>query len=464
MMNRKFKVLLKDTVIFGLGNIGSKIILFFLVPLYTNYLTTEEYGLADLVYTMSQLIYPVVSIVIYEAVIRFGLMTDQKQEEVLKAGIVVGLLGAILTVAATPLLNLYSPVSPWKWYLCIYVILVYTSYIVNSYLKVKNKNKQYALISIAQTFCLALSNIVLLAAFHVGIKGYLISNIIAVSVSVVLSAFSGDALKDFFRARINRKLLLEMVKFSAPLILNTISWWIILSSDKFMIEAMVSESALGIYTVAAKIPALINALIYIFAQAWNLSSIREMDSTNDVAFYSKVFQGYTFLTFGACVTLTAIIKPFMIVYVGKSFHDAWVYVPILLASSVFSSISTYYNELYSALKKSVNSMLTAFLAAGINIIVNYIFILKLGIWGAVIGTIIATAVLAFIRMADVGRAVKIEIDYLHFFANCAIILIQGIMVSLDYHIAMVSIISIMLFALLNYKTLFDVLHAMKGKA
>ncbi len=464
MMNRKFKVLLKDTVIFGLGNIGSKIILFFLVPLYTYYLTTEEYGLADLVYTMSQLIYPVVSIVIYEAVIRFGLMTDQKQEEVLKAGIVVGLLGAILTVAATPLLNLYSPVSPWKWYLCIYVILVYTSYIVNSYLKVKNKNKQYALISIAQTFCLALSNIVLLAAFHVGIKGYLISNIIAVSVSVVLSAFSGDALRDFFRARINWKLLLEMVKFSAPLILNTISWWIILSSDKFMIETMVGESALGIYTVAAKIPALINALIYIFAQAWNLSSIREMDSSNDVVFYSKVFQGYTFLTFGVCVALTAIIKPFMVIYVGKSFHDAWIYVPILLASSVFSSISTYYNELYSALKKSVNSMLTAFLAAGINLIVNYIFILKLGIWGAVIGTIIATAVLAFVRMADVGRAVKIEIDYLRFFANCAIILAQGIMVSFDYHIAVVSLISIVLFVLLNYKTLFDVLHVMKGKA
>ena len=463
-MNRKFKVLLEDTAIFGLGNIGSKLILFFLVPLYTNYLTTEEYGLADLVYTMSQLIYPVVSIVIYEAVIRFGLMTDQKQEEVLKAGIVVGLLGAILTVAATPLLNLYSPVSPWKWYLCIYVILIYTSYIVNSYLKVKNKNKQYALISIAQTFCLALSNVVLLAVFHVGIKGYLISNIIAVSISVVLSVFSGDALRDFFRARLNRKLLLEMVKFSAPLILNTISWWIILSSDKLMIEAMVSESALGIYTVAAKIPALINALIYIFAQAWNLSSIREMDSTNDVAFYSKVFQGYTFLTFGACVTLTAIIKPFMAIYVGKSFHDAWSYVPILLASSVFSSISTYYNELYSALKKSVNSMLTAFLAAGINIIVNYIFILQLGIWGAVIGTIVATIVLAFIRMADVGRTVKIEIDYLRFFSNCAIILVQGIMVSLDYHIVMASLISIVLFALLNYKTLFDVLHVMKSKA
>ena len=90
-MNRKFKVLLEDAVIFGLGNIASKLILFFLVPLYTYFLTTEEYGIADLVYTMSQLIYPVVSIVIYEAVIRFGLMSDQKQEEVLKAGIVVGL-------------------------------------------------------------------------------------------------------------------------------------------------------------------------------------------------------------------------------------------------------------------------------------------------------------------------------------------------------------------------------------
>ena len=290
-MNKKFRLLFKDTLLFALGSLGSKMILFFLVPLYTNYLTTVEYGIADLVFTTAQLIIPIVSVVIFEAVIRFGLMKDKNPAEVLKAGIIVGILGTILTIAITPLYGLYSPIAPWKWYICVYVVLSFSSSIFKSYLKVKDKNKQYAIISIIQTICLALVNILLLVVFHVGIKGYLISNIVSIGLSVVLAAHYGNIISDFLNVHINQQLLGEMVLYSAPLILNDLSWWVIHSSDKYMIEAMISASALGIFTAATKIPSLINVLISIFGQAWNISSIKEMDSTNDTQFYSNVFEG-----------------------------------------------------------------------------------------------------------------------------------------------------------------------------
>ncbi len=458
-MNKKFRNLFKDTLLFALGSFGSKIILFFLVPLYTNFLTTEEYGIADLVFTTAQLVIPIVSLVIFEAVIRFGLMTDKDPAEVLKAGLIVGTAGAVLTVAVTPLFDLYTPISPWKWYLCVYVILNFGSTILKSYLKVKDRNKAFAIISIVQTLVLALFNILLLAVFHVGVRGYLIANIVAAAVSLVLAALSGDVIRDFLQADLNRELLVEMVKYSAPLILNDLSWWVIHSSDKYMVEAMVSASALGIFTASTKIPALINVMISIFGQAWNISSIKEMDSTNDTDFYSKVFEGYAFITFGACVALTAIIKPFMDIYVGKSFQDAWMYVPLLLVSAVFSSISSYYGQMYAALKKTVNNMLTTLSAAVINIIVNYIFILSYGIWGAVIGTVVAYVFIAFARMLDVGRFIDIRIDLARFFANCAIILTQGILVSMHYHITAVSILSIALFVVVNRDMISSILRA-----
>lgn len=462
-MNNKFKVLFKDTIIFALGSFGSKVILFFLVPLYTNYLTTEEYGIADLVFTTAQLIIPVVSIVIFEAVIRYGLMKDQNPAEVLKAGMTVGVIGTACTVAITPLFGLYSAISPWKWYLCIYVILNFISNILKSYLKVKDKNKQYALISILQTLCLAIFNILLLAVFHVGVKGYLISNIVAAGLAVVLSALSGNAIHDIIKAPLNRPLMHQMACYSAPLILNDLSWWVIHSSDKFMIEAMVSASALGIFTAATKIPSLINVLISIFGQAWNISSIKEMDSTNDTDFYSKVFAGYMFLTFGACVALVTIIKPFMNVYVGSEFRDAWMYVPLLLASAVFSSISSYFGQLYAALKKSVNNMLSTLAGAVVNIIVNYICILMLGIWGAVIGTVVAYIVVATVRMIDVRRFVEIQIDMPRFLMNCVIILAQSILISLGMNAVIVSIISIALFCAVNYRLICELAGAISKR-
>ena len=451
-MNKKYKVLFKDTIIFALGNLGSKVILFFLVPLYTNFLSTEEYGIADLVFTTSQLIIPVVSISIYQGIIRFGLTKDQKASEVLKIGIDVAAFSTLLTVLITPLMGLYRPLAPWKWYLCAYVILYFYAEIFKTYLKVKNQNKKFAIISVLQTLTMALMNVLLLAVFHTGIKGYLISSICAVALSTILAATAVDALSDLKEAAFNRELFKEMLVYSAPLIINDLSWWVIHSSDKFMVEAMISASALGLFTVATKIPSLINVMISIFGQAWGISSIREIESSNDMGFYSKVLQGYMFITFGACVALVTIIKPFMNLYVGRDFKTAWVFVPMLLVSAVFSSISSYYGQLYGALKLSVNSMVTTLVAAILNIVINYIFILKYGIWGAVIGTVASYVCIAAMRIWDVARYMPIRINFPRLVANSVIIFVQGILVSMDYHIWIVSAISILLFIAINFET------------
>lgn len=172
--------------------------------------------------------------------------------------------------------------------------------------------------------------------------------------------FAADFGKDLKRANFRVPLLKRMILYSAPIILNNVSWWIINSLDKIMIEGMMNAAALGIYTVATKIPSLINVIISIFSQAWGLSTIKEIESSNDTGFYSSVFRMYSFITFGAGVAVVSIIKPFMTVYVGQEFEDAWKYVSLLVVSAVFYSISAYFGTLYNALQKTVNSMWTDF--------------------------------------------------------------------------------------------------------
>ena len=179
MSQNKGLSLIKDILIFAVGSIGSKLILFLLVPLYTNYMTTDEYGTADLVFTVSQLLVPFVSVVIFDAVVRFGLMKTQKPQNVLLAAFVVITVGALVTVALTPLLRFYSAVSEWKWYFCVYTILNLILPVEMNYLKVKNRNSLYAAGGILQTLLLAVLNIILLTQFNLGVKGYLVSYIVA---------------------------------------------------------------------------------------------------------------------------------------------------------------------------------------------------------------------------------------------------------------------------------------------
>lgn len=453
MIGSKYERLIRDTGIFALGNLGSKLILFFLVPLYTNFMTDAEYGLADLAYTVAQLIMPFVSVVIFDSVVRFGLAKNARRQDVLLNALVVCAAGTVVALVATPLLRLYPAIAEWRWYIFAYIVFSMFGSVAMNYLKVKDRNKLYALLSVVQTSVLALSNIVMLCLLHWGVSGYLVSMIVASALNFCLAFFFGGLWRDLKSASFDCNLLRQMLIFSSPLIFNNLSWWVIQSSDKVMIDAMIGAAALGIFTVASKIPALINVMISIFSQAWGLSSVREIESTGDTSFYSRVLNVYQVVAFGAAVLLIAFVKPFMSVYVGVDFSDAWQYVPLLLASASFSAISSYYGSMYSALKKSVNNMATTMLAAAVNLLVNFIGIHYLGLWGAVLGTLVAYALLALARMFDVGRFLPIKVNKPVFAANILIVLIECIFVSLDYCAVAASAACVVSFAAINAKML-----------
>ncbi len=460
-MGSKGKTLIKDVFIFAIGGIGSKIILFLLVPLYTNYMTTDEYGTADLVFTVSQLAVPFVSVVIFDAVVRFGLMKAEKAEDVLLAAFAVLGAGTAVTVLLTPLLSFYGAMAQWKWYFCIYTVLNMLLPVEMNYLKVKDKNLLYSVGGIFQTLVLAVLNFVLLTRFNFGIKGYLISSVVSSAAVVVLLFFAGRMGSELKKASFKPGLLKQMLIYSAPLIFNNISWWAIHSSDKLMVELMLGASALGIYTVATKIPSLINVFITIFSQAWGISSIKEAEDNSDKSFYTEVLSVYSTLAFTACAVLVAIIKPFMSLYVGDDFRSAWQYVPLLLVSAVFSAISSFYGSVYSALKKSKNNMMTTLTGAAVNVAVNFVCIRAFGVWGAVIGTVAAYTVVALSRIIDVQRFVKIRLKWFSFALNCVIIILQALSVSFGFHPNIASAAAILCIFTTNIKLWLSFLK--KGK-
>ena len=425
-----------------------------MVPLYTNCLSTEQYGITELIYTFQQLIVPFVSLVVFDAVVRFGLSKEEKKQDVLKCALFVLLVGAIATLIITPIIGLYDSISDWKWFVCIYVILSMLLSVLLNYLKVLNKNIAYAIISIAQALTLAVSNIVFLLIANFGITGYMMSVFISSFIAIVLCVIFGRTFSELRAGKLDWLLLKRMIVFSAPLIFNNISWWAIHSSDRIMIELMISTSALGIYTVAAKIPSLVNVLTTVFQQAWGISSIREVENDNDKNYYSTIFLFLFTFVFFASICIMLIIKAFMSIYVGKDFFEAWSYVPLLLVGASYSAISSFFGSLYGALKKSINNMITTIIAALINIAVNFICIHYFGIIGAAIGTASAYFVVAIIRMIDCHRYVKFNPNLIYFLIDSVIAISLAILISLGINIYISSVVAIVLFIAVNIKNLY----------
>ena len=452
-MEDKIKSLLRDTIVFAFGTLGSKAILFLLVPLYTNHLSAEQYGTAELVITIGQLIVPFVTLSIWEAVLRIGLSNDFRKQDVLCNSLIILVIGIFVTIGITPILGLYSPIKQWKWYLAWYSIFYCCTQIELNYLKVIGKNKVFAGVSLLQTVVLAILNIVLIVNIRLGIKGYLISIIVSSAFISILIFILGNYTEELREGRPNKKLAVSMIKYSSPLIVNNISWWLIHSSDKIMIEWMLTSVELGIYTVATKIPGLINVITSVFSQAWGISSIKEIETTNDNSFYSKIFETYSACVVGIVLGFGLIIKFFMKLYVGAEFSNSWKYVPMLLVSAAFAAFSSFMGTLLCALRKSSHCMWSTIAGAIINIVLNYFFIQQVGLWGALIGTVSAQIGITVIRIVDVMRNLKLEIKWYSFMMDIILIFLQAIFVSVNYYVFLVSVICFGMFLLNHCKLL-----------
>lgn len=76
-----------------------------------------------------------------------------------------------------------------------------------------------------------------------------------------------------------------MMDYSRPLIANSIAWWINNASDRYIVIFFCGLAENGIYSVASKIPSILNIFQSIFNQAWTLSAVKDFDSEDKHGFF-----------------------------------------------------------------------------------------------------------------------------------------------------------------------------------
>ena len=200
----KLKELFSNIMVFAISNIGTKIILFFMVPLYTNYLTTSQFGTAELVVTTTSLLIPLFTLAINESVYRFSMESDTDKKEILKCFYFVYFFSIILTVAATVILSFIPSLSEYR----VYFALITLTAILNDgyalYIKGNDKNKIFAIDNIIYVVALALLNIVFLVTMGLETRGYLLAIIISKIISFVYLAAFGRECKYIFPRNIDK--------------------------------------------------------------------------------------------------------------------------------------------------------------------------------------------------------------------------------------------------------------------
>ncbi|MDN6842689.1 MAG: oligosaccharide flippase family protein, partial [Staphylococcus equorum] len=295
----KYRKLIVNSVVFAIGNLGSKIISVIMVPLYTYFLTTNEYGQVDLVTTAISLFLPLASLAVGQAVIRLAVSRSAKNDrkEIFSNAIAVAAVASLVIVLFYPLLRYFHFFDGILIYFTLLLIFQLFGDILSQFTRGIGKVKEFAINGILTTFVIAGLNLYFLIYLHLGIDGYLLSMIIAAVISNIYLFIVTKGFRYFSLQALNKELLQAMLRYSIPLIPNSIMWWLINGSTRYFILLFVGASANGLFAVANKIPSVLSIATTIFSQAWQLSAFEENDSKDKGIFYTKVFKNYYIILF-----------------------------------------------------------------------------------------------------------------------------------------------------------------------
>lgn len=444
----KYKKLINNSLVFAIGNFGSRIVSIILVPLYTYYLSTAEYGTVDLVTTTTTMLLPVVSLSIYQAVFRFAMDSQESNGEVLTNSILITLIGAFISLLIYPMLSFFNVSNNLLCYLYLIIVVQAFQNLFAQYTRAIGKVKEFAFNGILQTLVLGISNIIFIVNLNYGVDGYLFSIIISNIVSIAYFTFNINIFKDLDFKKINRELINNMLKFSIPLIPNSFMWWLINASNRYFILYFKGVDVNGLFTVANKIPAILILFTSIFSQAWQLSAIDEYDSKDKSKFYSKIYNYYfVLLIFGTSIILL-ILKFLVSKFLSPEYFESWKYVPFLLLGVVYSSLSGFLGTNYVASKETKGAFRTSVIGAIIALATNILFVPYLGGIGAGLSTMISFAMAWLIRILDTRRFIIIEFDIKKTVLSLFIIYIQIIIMFLMLEFKVELFIQIILFIVL----------------
>jgi len=446
-----YRKLVNNSLIFAVGNLGSKLIVFLLVPLYTFYLTTGEFGMVDLLTTTTNLLLPIVTLSIFDAVLRFVMDKNYDRQAILVNSLFIILLGFTILLMVFPILKILLPLR--EYLLFFYLLLLIQSILTtfSQYIRAKGMVKLYAASGIINALFLLVCNLFFLAFFHWGILGYLMSLIIANLVSTLFVVIGGRIHQDINIKKINIKLMKEMLLYSIPLIPNALMYGIMSFSDRYIISFFIGLSANGLYAIANKIPSILNIANSIFFQAWQMSAIEEAESAEKSKFFSNVFNVFSISMLLATSILLVHLKLIMDILVSDNYFESWKYVPFLLLGAVFSSFSGFLGANYIATKKTSGVFKTSIIGAVVNIIANIVLIPMIGIYGATIATMISFILIWILRIIDTKQFVDIKFNVKKLSLSLFLIFMQIGVLYLNLKFEYLVQISLLLFLIfINY--------------
>jgi O-antigen/teichoic acid export membrane protein len=395
-MFKLVKNLFKQSSIYALGDLLTKGAGFFLLPLYTAYLTPEDYGIISLA-TVTATIFGIVSTGgLKGAILKFYYDFDEEKKRKQFYGsiwlfylLVPGVLLFLFELKGEMIFQQILPSVSYHPYLRLALWTIYVKTLFTEpplqILKAKSEATKYSLLKVGIFSLSTIFTIWFVVFLQQGAKGLLFAKYLG---NLMIATASVYYLYRFIRIRFVWGYLKKALLYSLPMVPHYLSHWVLSSSDRFVLEYFVPLGDVGVYNVGYTIGSAMsmiaiagnNAIIPLYGDLdlENKSGIQDVIKT--ATYYIATVTGI-----GLLIALFA--EDFIFLAIPKSYHGAIDVIPWVVLGYVFMAFYfTQINLLTITLGKTSVVGISTAIAALVNLGLNILLIPYLGMEGAAITT------------------------------------------------------------------------------
>ena len=462
-LQNKYKRLAYDILIFFIGTVLAKAIQFILMPLYTSYMTTEAYGIAELTNNLSEFFFPIATLCIYEAAFRYVVDPEFDNNR-----IIVAIIKVMVSSFCIGFVIAFVSRELFQYEYAFYLFFISYAYSMRMciayYVRGLGLSKVFAMSGVVNAFSLGAFSVIFLVMLETTIKGYLISIGLSYFVTAIYLFLRGKIFKNIdihIKSKMDLKILF---KYSIPLIFFNILYWFTTISGRYILLWFTDSSTAGKYVAAIKIAAVINMVQQAVYAAFQLNASRMYIEQDKETYYSEIMNLFIsgYCVFGAfIVCFTPVLAKLSL---KNDFYSASCYLPLIMFAALVNCISSLLGTMYSAYKKTQKIVGVSIVGAMVNIGVGVLLTPSFGIWGVCIASICCYLCQVIYKFIDIAKFCKIDYNWKLIILNMSILtVIVFIMTIGDLNNIWISFCLSVALLLMNQKPIIHMLKMVRNK-
>ena len=450
------KKFIKTSIIYLIGNVLSKLIAFILIPIYTTYISPNIYGEFDLINSLISLVVPLIFFQVWDGLFRFVYDYEDIKEKyfVVSNSFNIFIFGIILYEIIFIITSKFINI-PGTIFVNIYGISYAAQYLFGTVARTFKQNKLYMISGVVNTLVNLLLNIILIVVLkQVNINSLFLSIILGNFVQCLIIFIKLDIIKYTKLKNINFHLIKKMMKFSMPIAVSTISYWLLTGYTKVFISKNFGYSSNGIFAMGSKMASFILVIVSVMQMAWHESSFEVANNKDKKEFYQKGLNSFLIILLYSTISIILLLKVIFPIIIKGEYYESIKIMPIILIYTSINAFSGFASSQFLAEKDSKIPLYTTLISAFINILLLFL-LKKFDIFGASIALFISFFINTALRIILLKKKYNIKINKKNILSSIIIlIIVTFIYYKLNNIINIICFIILLIYLIFKYKDIF----------